>query len=220
MCFSAQASFAAAAVLGAVGAAALTQKPGRAHLAFTLIPLVFAAHQTVEGLIWLAQDAGRGPPQALIFAYLFIAQVFWPTYAPFCVLIMERGRWRRLALAALLAIGLFVSVALGSILTQHEYSVQVVNHSLRYDTGGWLGIHMIGLYMLAVVTPFLISRHRYVAAFGGAVLIGAGVTALAFHYASASVWCFFAALSSVLIFVHVRSRARHASRVDFRPAAE
>ncbi len=208
MCFSAAASFTAAAAIGAIGVATLAQKPERRRLAFALIPLVFAAHQLIEGFIWLSLGKGAAPPGALITAYLFLAQVFWPAYTPFSVLMLERDERRRWALWIFLAAGLVVSGAMGLILVQHDYSVTVVKHSLRYATNHEFETRLLGLYLVTTTAPLLISRHRYVMAFGGAVLVSSIVTQLVFYHAAASVWCFFAAISSAFVFLHVRRQAR------------
>jgi hypothetical protein len=214
MCFSATASFTAAAVLGAVGAATLAQKPDRKSLAFALIPTIFAAHQLIEGFIWLALDAGGKPPTGLIVAYLIIAQVLWPAYMPAAVLLMERARRRPWALWVLLATGLFVSGALASVLMQHHYSVSAVGDGLRYATEYLFEHRLLGLYLVVTTAPLFLSRHRYVVAFGTATLLGSIVTMLAFYDASASVWCFFSALASIFVFLHVRQSRRSAPKVS------
>ena len=207
MCFSASASFGAAALLGAVGVATLAQKPERKRLAFALIPLFFASHQLIEGFVWLT-IAGGAPPEGLVIAYLLLAQVFWPAYTPFSVLLMENDPRRRLALWLLFAVGLMVSAALATILFTNEYSVRVVRHSLQYATDHQFEDRLLGLYLVAVAAPLLISRHRYVIAFGGVILAGSMVTQLVFYYAAASVWCFFAAVASVFVFLHIRRQNR------------
>lgn len=209
MCFSATASFSAAALLGAVGAATLAQRPRPRDLAFASIPLFFAAHQAIEGAIWLHLGHGAGQqdgaiPYGLVLAYLFIAQVLWPAYIPLSVIAMEPKRRRRPALWVLLAAGLFVSGALAVILVGHRYTVTAVADGLRYATDHEFERRLLALYLLAVVAPLFLSRHVYVVAFGAATLAGAIVTVLAYYQASASVWCFFAALASVLVFLHVR----------------
>jgi len=208
MCFSPTASFVAAGALAGVGAATLAQKPERKRLAFALIPLIFAAQQAVEGTIWLALDANRAPPEALSVAYLFFAQIFWPAYTPLAVLLMEAEKRRRWALMILLVTGLVVSGGLAVILTRHDYSVRLVRHSLQYASDRQFENYWIGLYILATVAPLLISPHRYVMAFGVTVLVGSVVTAYAFYYAAASVWCYFAAIGSVFVFLHMRRRTR------------
>lgn len=206
MCFSAAASFTAAAIIGGVGAATLAQKPQPKDLAFAAIPMIFAAHQAIEGAIWMTLHDGAAP-YALIVAYLMIAQVLWPTYIPLSVILMERGR-RRPGLWILLAAGFFVSGALAAILINHRYSVTAISDGLRYATDHEFEYRLLGLYLIAATAPLFLSRHRYVIAFGGATLLGAIVTVVAFYFAAASVWCFFSALASVLVFLHVRQSRR------------
>lgn len=65
MCYSATASFASAAVIGAVGAATLTQVRRRREIPFAALPLLFAVHQATEGLVWLGLEGrleGRRDP--------------------------------------------------------------------------------------------------------------------------------------------------------------
>lgn len=210
MCFSAPASFTAAAVLAAVGAASLAQKPPPRFLLFASFPLVFAAHQAIEGFIWLSIGKGAAPPDALIIAYLIIAQVAWPTLTPLAMLSIETGRRRRQALFALLAAGLIVSLTMAQILATHPYTVALTAHGLSYATAGGVETQIVGLYALTTAAPLLISRHRFILAFGIAVLIGAVVTEVAFFQAAASVWCFFAALASAFVFLQAREARRRA----------
>lgn len=210
MCFSAAASFTAAAALVVIGAATLAQRPAPRLLPFAAIPLIFAAHQAIEGFIWLSMNAGASPPGALVAAYLVIAQVLWPAYTPLAVLAFEHGRRRRQALAALAVAGLFVSGVLAYVLVNHPYTVSVTEHGLRYATTRGIETQFVGLYVLTATAPFLISRWRYVLAFGITVLVGSMVTELFFFRAAASVWCFFAAIASVFAALHVR-QARQAS---------
>ncbi|HNR75669.1 MAG TPA: hypothetical protein PKM48_00960, partial [Parvularculaceae bacterium] len=100
MCFSAEASFVAAAGLAAIGAATLAQRPSRRMAALAATPLLFAAHQAIEGLVWLGVREG-GVSQALIKSWVFIAEVFWPTFVP--------PSARQQGLFALLLTGLIVS---------------------------------------------------------------------------------------------------------------
>ena len=204
MCFSAAASFTAAAVLAGVGAAALAQRPRPRDAMFAAIPMIFAAHQAIEGFIWLALDEGRAAPGGLVVAYLLIAQVLWPVYIPLCVIVMERRR--RPALWLLLAAGLFVSGALASVLIQHPYPVQAIADGLRYSTNHQFETRLLGLYLVAVTAPLFLSRFRYVVAFGAATLLGSAVTVVGFYNASASIWCFFAGVASLLVFFHVRAQ--------------
>jgi hypothetical protein len=203
MCFSATASFATAGGLALVGAATLYERPGRRMAALAATPFLFAAHQGIEGAIWL-RLATAAPPQALIKIWVFIAEVFWPIFVPAAVLVMTRGRRRRQGLAALLMTGLVVSAHFLMILMRSDFTVAAVNGNLRYEADAPPGDRLAGLYLLATVAPLLIARERFVLAFGLAVLAGAIVTELYFGHAGPSVWCFFAAIASVCAFLAVR----------------
>lgn len=214
MCFSAPASFAAAAALTVIGTATLMQKPEPRLLPFASFPLIFAAHQAIEGLIWLSVGRADAPPQALVVAYLFLAQVLWPSLTPLAMLMIERGRRRRQPLTALLVAGLVVSAAMAYVLINHPYTVSATAHGLRYATARGIETQIVGLYVLTTTAPLLMSHHRYILAFGITILIGSALTEVFFFRAAASVWCFFAAVASLLVFLHVRQvRAARSSGV-------
>ena len=136
------------------------------------------------------------------------------------VALFESGRRRRQALGVLLLTGLAVSGTLGAILFQDEFSVRAVAHGLYYGVGERVENPVVGLYVMATTAPLLMSRHRFVLLFGICVLVGSVVTELFFFGAQASVWCFFAAVASVLVFLHVRRERLLASIGPQRPAEE
>lgn len=166
-------------------------------------PLLFAVHQAIEGAIWLGVHDGV-VSQALIKAWVFIAEIFWPTYTPLAILAVTRGRRRRQGLAALLVTGLIVSGYFLMILLQNDFTVSAVNGNLLYQPEEPAAHNLPGLYLLAAVAPLLIARERFVLAFGVAVLAGAIVTELFFIHAGPSVWCFFAAIASGCAYLAVR----------------
>ena len=187
-----------------IGAASVALRPPLRALPFAAIPLFFAVHQAIEGMIWLEIRAGDAVPPALKLSWLFIAQIFWPFFTPLSVLLMEPAGRRRQALIALLVAGLIVSGVLFSILLRHHYSVVVAQGSLRYSTDLEVEKEITGLYLLATTAPLLLSGYRYVLLFGVAVLAGSMATQIIFAYAGQSVWCFFAAICSALVYLHIR----------------
>lgn len=203
MCFSATASFAAAGALALVGAATLMERPSARMRVFAAAPLIFAGQQAIEGFIWLGVRDGP-PPQALIEAWVFIAEVFWPTFVPLAVILLTPGRRRRTGLFALLLTGIFVSGYFLMVLIRNDFEVSVAQGNLRYTPEHRAPHDLPGLYLLATVAPLLIARERFVLAFGIAVLSGAAVTELFFRHAGPSVWCFFAAIASVCAYLAVR----------------
>ena len=69
MCFAATANFVGATVVGAVGAATLTQVRRPRELPFAALPALFAAHQLDEGFVWLALEGHISPGLDQIDAY-------------------------------------------------------------------------------------------------------------------------------------------------------
>ena len=210
MCFSAEASFAVGAALLPAGIyctrAAVRKRP--AHLPLAVIPLVFSFQQFAEGLVWvgLAQDR-----PALVIAsslsFLAAALVFWPFWAPFCVLFLE-GRagikWC-LGLGALLGLVFGCALYLPLALNTDEWlKVGVVYHSIRYNLKG---LPAFGLaphewwdagYGVLVLSPlFVASPDRRFTVFCILLAVSAAVSLFAFWYAFVSVWCFFAAILSL-----------------------
>lgn len=203
MCFSANASFAAAGGLAIIGAATLAERPSPRMILLAATPLIFAAHQAIEGFVWLGLEAGA-VSQALIKTWVFIAEVFWPTFVPLAVFMLTPGPRRRRGIFALLITGVIVSAYFLSILIRNDFAVTAVHHNLHYASQEPAAHSLRGLYLLATVAPLLVARERFVHAFGLAVLAGAIVTEIFFSHAGPSVWCFFAALASAFAWLAIR----------------
>lgn len=216
MCFSATASFVTAGVTGAIGVAALTavRQPGQILLAAT--PVFFALQQAVEGLLWLdlplAPDGVTATVLSLVF--LLFAQVFWPVYAPCAVLLIEPNARRRHLMLLCLAAGLGVGGwLLWSILSGSHGAVVLACHVV-YVTGRRQPAVLGLAYMVATCLSPLLSSRRTVATLGAIVATGSIVAWLFYAEAFVSVWCFFAAASSIVILGHferARRRRRTAS---------
>jgi hypothetical protein len=57
VCFSPEADFAAAAVVGVVGTQTLRRVGSKRELIVGSLPILFAVHQFVEGFVWLGRGA-------------------------------------------------------------------------------------------------------------------------------------------------------------------
>ena len=140
MCFSATASFTAAAIAGSIGAASLWQAAKRrdvAVLPIAAFPVLFAAQQTVEGLLWL--DLARGEPGAclpfLVHAFLGYAEIFWPVFAPLAALMIEPVRWRRRLILVCLAVGAALSAYLLIKMIGNPYAASAATGHIAYTNG-------------------------------------------------------------------------------------
>jgi hypothetical protein len=214
MCFSAAASFSVAAATAAAGVFALRGAAGRRDVLLAAVPLLFAAQQAIEGVLWLRlTDGGRhdATDAALAAVFLFVAKVVWPVYPALALLPIETDPLRRLVLTALGTLGVALSVHLLLVLDSAPVTVTIAGHSIVYAAStpvlSWQTIP----YLACTCLPLLVSSHRFVRLFGAVVLAGFAVSAAAYAWAYISVWCFFAAVDSVLLvahFRHVAARAR------------
>lgn len=205
MCFSANASFAASGVLALVGAASLRETKTARGRMYAAIPFIFAIQQLIEGFQWLADKPGQWS-LGLAYVFLLIAVVLWPIYIPVSVYLVEPkpDRKQRLGLFIMLGavistyslINLFINpIAVTGLACCHiEYAL-----NMPFQTA-------IGAsYAVATCGSMLFSSQTWIKAMGAAALVALIVTYLIAFAATVSVWCFFAALLSMLVFLHVRS---------------
>jgi hypothetical protein len=216
MCFSAEASFAASGVLAASSVAIARTPKERAGIPLSLFPAVFAAHQFIEGMIWLNQDGilpDAYKPVA-VYAYALIAYVLWPILVPFSAYLMETGKRRRRLILVCQAIGLGVGLALLLSFFHTLPSVVADCCSLAYQVDA--PEPLIIPYLVAVCVPFLASSRRGLVLFGLGIAASCAVAAVATSVETLpSVWCFFAALLSGGLYLYFRTAAQ-ASRQQFR----
>jgi hypothetical protein len=207
MCFSVEADLVAGAALLPIGALSLTKVREPRELAFAALPLLFAAHQLVEALVWAGTDGtvGAGTAHMAAVAYVLFALPFLPTFVPAAVLLLEDGR-RRWAVLPFLVLGLAVSAYLAWHVAANGVRVSAHPHALVYHVSLGEPVRWSGLYVVAVMGACLVSRHRAVVAFGVVNVLGLTLVAWAYRDAFASLWCVYAAVSSVLVLVHLAHR--------------
>lgn len=219
MCFSATASFAAGAVLGTVGVAALSKATSKPQRIFGAIPLLFAVQQCAEGLLWLSlKDPSFHSWQPLLtYLFLFFAMAVWPFWIPFSIWKMETDPYRKRWIRYFVWMGLLV--AAGVCLVLFSYPVEVITpfcptcpvadapaplHHLHYEFAipPLVRNTVVGFSILyigaTIVTPFLssIKKMKWL----GIVFLASYLFAITFYHGFViSVWCFFAALLSFVV---------------------
>lgn len=210
MCFSAEASFAASAVLGAGGIWTLSLAPHPAERPLARIPVFFAVQQFAEGVVWVGVSNDL-PALTLPFSYLFafFALFLWPIYVPLAVLRVEPDPPRRRIQEALLVVGLAVAVFITGSLVRFPLDTHLSGGNLCYHMKLPLLYESLALYFLAVSAPCF-SSFRYLQVFGALLLTALAGSLWLHRLEFISVWCFAAAVLSVLILLHFRSRARPA----------
>lgn len=203
MCFSATASFTAGAALSGVGALTLRKSRGKLELPIALLPLLFGIQQFTEGFVWLSLRNDLPLVKAwATYIYSMFSHVLWPIFVPFAILLVEVTRQRRRAIAVFLALGLGVGVYLLYFIVRFPVTARVYNRSIFYDSPHFFIGAVLVVYFLATCVSGLFSSHRCINVFG----VLAFVLAVAAYQVSVktfvSVWCFFAAVLSLLVYVH------------------
>jgi hypothetical protein len=188
-------------------------KLDRRVLPFAFFPVLFAAQQFVEGLIWL--DLAGSEPSAwrplLVNVFQGYAEVFWPTFAPLAVLLMEPDRRRWWLIFGCLVIGVCLSVYLLVAMIGNPYAATLWQGHLVYWNGHRYPVGIEWPYVLATTISLMLSSHPAVRLLGAVILVAFAVAYLAFRLAYISVWCFFAAIASALVYLHIRQASKAAA---------
>lgn len=209
MCFSVEADVAVGLALLPVAALSLREVRCAREAPFAALPLVLAAHQLIEAVVWAGAEGrvGEGLAHAATIAYLVIALPLLPTLMPLSVVLLEPPE-RRGRVTPFLLLGVVVSAYLGWAVATHEVTVRALPHALDYDVGLQYGGLWATLYIVAVIGPPVMSGYRSIIAFGVANLVGLAVVAWLYRDAFVSLWCVYAAVVSVLVWLHMVRRRR------------
>lgn len=206
MCFCASASLAAGAGLAVVGGATLALSRKNERL-FAVIPLLFAIQQFIEGGQWMATHPSAAS-LVLGYGFLFFAFILWPVYVPIAVRQLEKDSSIRSVLRWMIGAGAVTSFSLLVALISRPLAINMLSNSIDYHIQtplGWVGIL---LYLAATVGPLTISSHARIRWFGAMVTLSIALTTWAFHDAFISVWCFFSAILSAMIYLFYYQRRR------------
>ena len=202
MCFSAEASFIAAAGTGSIGLATFNRERSTSLRWLALAPGFFALQQASEGLVWLHLNGNiEAAPLSRIaqYIYLMFAMVFWPTYAPLAVTMSEKVRFRRILCSLIVVVGLLVSVFNAFQLVISSEAPAVLGHSIKYGYGdGYFPWRLT--YGIVSMIPLFISSLRKMWLLGGLALMGFVVADALYYEAFISVWCFYAAVLSIILY--------------------
>lgn len=203
MCFSATASFTAGTALVAVGGLTVRKSRGPVEFPLALVPLLFGVQQITEGFLWVSLRHDLPALQtAATFVYSMFSHVLWPIFVPFAIVLVESSRRRRAALGVFQVLGLAAGLYLLYFILRFPVTAHVHGRSIVYESPHFYILAVLVLYLLATCVSGLFSSHRCINIFG----VLAFILAVAAYQVSAttfvSVWCFFAAVLSLLVYVH------------------
>jgi hypothetical protein len=175
MCFSAVVSFAAAGGLALVGIATIRQTTSKREVLLASFPCLFATQQAFEGLVWI----GKGHSYYSQFERRFLLG---------------------------LAIGGFgLGIYLFSWVIFSDLKSQVFSGNLFYDLR-FIPFYEVSkyLYVAIISLPFFFVRHSSLKIFGALVVGSFILSQFLFQMTFISVWCFFAAILSGVLYSIVK----------------
>ncbi|CAN5662900.1 hypothetical protein BH11BAC5_BH11BAC5_24170 [soil metagenome] len=207
-CFSANASFTAGVTLTVIGLAAIKKVQHPRQLLFASIPFLFGIQQITEGFLWLTLPVPGSTliNSVLTYLFLFFAQVVWPVMVPVSVLLLERRDANRSGiLKALVAIGVSVSAVLAWILLFNDAAAQIEGAHISYQQNYPDALKKISgiLYVTATVAPPFFSHQKKMWLLAFSILVSYIISQILYAHYIISVWCFFAAVISMSIYLVV-----------------
>jgi hypothetical protein len=208
MCFSAEADLATGVVIGAIGCDALFHVRRPAERLLAALPVVLAAHQLIEAVVWwhLEGHFPNSVGRTATWLYLAVAFGVLPVLVPSAVAAMEPAVRRR-RLLAFSALGIAVAVVLMYAVVRGPVRASVDGHHIAYQVDLWHGGLIVAGYVVATACSMAFSTHRYVRWFGVANLLAAIVLAWLVNNGLISLWCVWAAITSAGIAAHLRRGA-------------
>ena len=212
MCFSATASFVAGTGLSVLGVATLRAARRRPEIPFAAIPLIFGLQQMVEGALWLSFRFDA-PQLNLAMTYVFsvFSHVLWPVFVPFAIGRLETVAWRRRVIQVFQGVGLLVGLYLLYQIVEFPVTA-VAAENIVYVSPHFYKLPVMLLYLAATCVSCFFSSNATVRLFGALALLLFTLAYGFFAVALFSVWCFFAALLSAIIFVHFQFGRRIPAR--------
>jgi hypothetical protein len=202
VCFSAPVSFASAAVIGGAGVATVALVPRARQAPLALIGVGFAAHQLVEGVIWLqlGGEAREALRSATVGVWVFFAWCLLPVAVPLALALVEPSVARRRLMGALAVAGAGVGLSLAVIAVNGRVAASVADTgSIAYRLQGSPGLRAAVPYVIVTCVPALLSSHRILRLWGVTLVVSMAATAVLRSHQFESVWCFFAAVLSMLL---------------------
>lgn len=214
MCFSAAASFALSGVLAITGAASVAKSHAPDTRLFAAMPLLFGLQQFAEGTVWATMDAPvhLALHETAVVSFLAFALVIWPLWAPLSLWLIEPRGIRRRVLMSCFILGVIIAGIALRLLLKWEPVAVVAGHSIDYEhaTMGFVIPEwaLLLAYAIPTVGSFFASSRTMVRAIGVTLFVSLILVFLIKREALTSVWCFFAAVLSGMIYVAIERMHR------------
>ncbi len=201
-------NFTLSGAIGVIGLITLRKVSTPKEVVFAILPMLFALHQFTQGFVWLGVNHLIGA-RALHMAeniFVFYAQGLLQFLIPLAIWLLEPTGIRKKLIWVLMIIGGLLTIyTLWGLSVQPTY-VSVNNNALEY-INPWTNHRWVAvIYVLTTCGSLILSSSIAIQLFGWLNLMGLTVVSLIKPYAFTSVWCFYAAVVSVLLYFYFVER--------------
>ena len=173
------------------------------------MPLLFGIQQIIEGFVWLSLNWSiTWLNLSATYGFVFFSHILWPIYVPLAVVLVETKAWRRKAIMLCGVFGVIISLYFLSLILLFPISSQVTCNSISYflPASKFSLFFQALFYIAATCLSCILSSHRIIRLLGIAVIISLIISYYFYTATLASVWCFFSALLSVIIYLFFKER--------------
>jgi Family of unknown function (DUF6629) len=210
MCFSAEADAVVGVIVTAVGVDALRHVRRVNEIVLGSLPLLFGVHQLTEAFVWwgLEDRVAHVIQTVAMWTYLIFAFALLPVLVPLAVGLVERKIGRRRIIAAFGTLGAAVAALLTVPMFRGPVTATIEGRHIEYQVDALArGGQLTSLYIVATCGALLASSYRDLAALGVTNLIAVPLLVWLTVSGFVSLWCFWAAIVSVVIAFHFRRSA-------------
>ena len=127
-------------------------------------------------------------------------------YVPFAMGVLEAVRWRKKAFLAFEVAGVAVGLYLLYFIVTAPVVAEVIGMHIVYLSPHFYIVPVMVFYLAATCVCCFVSSHKFVQLFGVLALVAFVAAYLVHIMALVSIWCFFAAILSLLIYMHLKFR--------------
>ena len=180
------------------------RRASRSELPFAAIPIFFAVQQLIEGALWLALPAQSSSVHILTLGYLIFANILWPIYVPVAIWMIEPNQLHRNRLIVPLVAGALTTLFFIGALAMQPVSAAVIGSHIHYNFPHPHDKIAFAFYATATCLAPLLSSHKLVKLLGATLIVSMVAAYVIYAVWFASVWCYFAALISALIWLYFR----------------
>lgn len=220
---SAEASYAAAAVLIPAGVVAIRRaaKVSTDYVLIAALPMLFGLQQLAVGLVWTSGEGGsREWIDIFSLAYMFFSWLAWPVWVPFSTYFLEPCRRRHVYLGFAIFGGMVGGLQYFPYFAHNGWLVtRFLPRAIVYDGTVLFDFIMrreltYAVYLFAILAPLLSSSNRQINTFGLLISAVVIIVYLFFRHAYISVFCFGGALVSIYLFTVIPKETPRERRAD------